>query len=223
MPTGVPSPCRTPGRIASQKRALDGFEGAAAVPYQPNRPGHQAVRFHGPSFAFGGGLHPGLTPGQDRAGCEASRHPAAMVARLPPPPVGSTCPPPHAAALPICSVLRLASARQEIEACGMSANKSQRQLASSALASMVAAYPEWHLVATCRQCCACRTRLFDCGRCPARTLPMVAMPGGITVSALLRRLHCRTCGAKPDRVWLHLPDPVEWRRRTLPIRGRGAA
>lgn len=124
-------------------------------------------------------------------------------------------------ALSICSASRLASASQQIEACGMSANKSQRQLATNALASMVAAYPEWQLVVTCRNCCACRRRVSDCGNCPARTVPMATMPGRVTVSALLGRLRCRDCRARPDRVWLHLPDPVEWRRRTLLIRGRG--
>ena len=109
-----------------------------------------------------------------------------------------------------------------MDACGMGANISKQRLVCEALSAMVAAYPGWHLVVTCRQCCGCIRRLRDCGNCPARTLPMAAMPPGITVRHLLDRLRCRECRARPDRVWLCWPDKLDWRRRTLCVKGRGS-
>ena len=103
----------------------------------------------------------------------------------------------------------------------MSANTSQRQLQNIVLGSDVADFATWRLVVTCRGCCACRTRVSDCGRCPASAVPVSRLPPGITFATVVRRMRCARCGSRADRVFLdNLAS--DWRRRVIRVWGRGS-
>ena len=103
----------------------------------------------------------------------------------------------------------------------MSANTSQSQVQNIVLGSDVADFATWQLVVTCRGCCTCRTRVSDCGRCPASTLPVSRLPPGITFATVVRRLRCARCGSRADRVFLDNLAP-DWRRRVIRVWGRGS-
>lgn len=103
----------------------------------------------------------------------------------------------------------------------MGANISQRRLQSIVLASSVADFATWRLVVTCRGCCNCRLRLSDCGKCPARAVPVSRLPPGITFATVLRRLRCAKCGSGADRAFLDNEAPG-WGRRIVRVWGQGA-
>ena len=103
----------------------------------------------------------------------------------------------------------------------MSANTSQRQVQNIVLGYDVADFPTWRLVVTCRGCCTCRTRVSDCGRCPASTLSVSHLPPGITFATVLRRLRCARCGSRADRVLLD-NDAPGWQRHVIRVWGRGS-
>ena len=103
----------------------------------------------------------------------------------------------------------------------MGANISESKLRSSVLGSDVADYASWRLVATCRSCCTCQDRVSDCGKCPARAVPVSRLPPGITFATVLHRLRCAKCGSRADRVLLDNQAPA-WQRRVIRIWGRGA-
>ena len=50
----------------------------------------------------------------------------------------------------------------------MGANISDGKVRGIVMGSNVAGLCSWRLVAACRGCCIRRTRISDCGRCPAR-------------------------------------------------------
>ena len=85
----------------------------------------------------------------------------------------------------------------------------------------MAQFAGWRMVVTCRGCCACRTRVSDCGRCPASVVPVSRLPSGITFATVLHRLRCAKCGSRADRVLLDNLAP-DWRRRVIRVWGRGS-
>ena len=100
-------------------------------------------------------------------------------------------------------------------------NTSQRQVQNIVLGSDVADFATWRLVATCQGYCICRTRVSDCGRCPASAIPVSRLPPGITFATVLRRLRCARCGSQADRVLLD-NQARDWRRRVIRVRGLGS-
>lgn len=103
----------------------------------------------------------------------------------------------------------------------MSANTSQRQVQNIVLGSDVADFAAWQLVVTCRGCCTCRTRVSDCGRCPASTVPVSRLSPGITLATVVRRLRCARCGGRADRVFLD-NLALDWQRCVIRVWGRGS-
>lgn len=104
----------------------------------------------------------------------------------------------------------------------MGANISEGKLRRIVIGSDVADFASWRLVATCRGCCTCRRRVSDCGKCPARAVPVSRLPPGITFATVLHRLRCARYGSRADRVLLDNQAP-DWRRRVIRLWGRGAA
>ena len=93
----------------------------------------------------------------------------------------------------------------------MSANTSQRKLHGAVMGATVDGFAGWRLVVTCRGCCASRTRLTGCGRCPASAVPVSRLPAGATFATVLHRLRCAVCGSRADRVLLD-NQAADWRR-----------
>ena len=114
----------------------------------------------------------------------------------------------------------LAPGGQEIEPCPTDANISEGKLRSIIIGSDVADCASWRLVATCRGCCTCRTRVSDCGKCPARAVPVSCLPAGVTFATVLHRLRCARCRSQADRVLLDNQAP-DWQRRIIRRWGRG--
>jgi len=103
----------------------------------------------------------------------------------------------------------------------MGANISESKLRRIVIGADVADFASWRLVAACRGCCTCRTRITDCGKCSARAVPVSCLPADLTFATVLHRLRCARCGSRADRVLLDNQAP-DWQRRVIRIWGRGA-
>ena len=98
----------------------------------------------------------------------------------------------------------------------MGANISEGKLRSIVTGCDVADDAGWRLVTTCRGCCACQSRISNCGRCLAHAFSVSRLPPGTTLATVVRRLRCAGCGSQADRVFLDNLAP-DWRRRIIRV------
>ncbi len=90
----------------------------------------------------------------------------------------------------------------------MGSNTSQRKAQTIILAARVDDYREWWLT-------------VDCGSCGPRDVPLATLLPEQTISQMLRRLRCQSCGSRVASAAManNLPG---WRGRVVRIWGPGS-